>query len=244
MVVLSKLDDFGFAPVYPELAGKRVLLAGLSKSIGTDIVRAFAEQKTRLVLHFADDSEETPVVAEIAARSALDVRMFTCPLAAPNEIVKTTRRAIAAYDGLDAVVTLATLPAAIDPAAGEGDVEAAIARTLMAPCLVSRVVANRMRVTWTPGHVVNILAAARPQTRSSQLLAQMARSTLAALTRREAQARAEDNVRVNAVAPRSVGSSDRGGNDLSGQPDVASLALHLVSRRGENLSGLLFEAGA
>lgn len=242
MVVLSTLDDFGFAPVYPELAGKRVLLAGLSRSSGTDIVRAFAEQGTRLVLQFVEDSEEMQAVAEIAARTALDVQMFTCPLSVTSEIVKTTRRAIAAYGGLDAVVSVATLPATVDPSASEADVEAIIANTLMAPCLISRIVANRMRVTWTAGHVVNVLAPGKPLNRRSQLIAQMARSTLAGVTRREAQARAEDNVRINAVAPRSIG--DGGGSALSSEPDVASLALHLVSRRGENLSGLLFEAGA
>jgi NAD(P)-dependent dehydrogenase (short-subunit alcohol dehydrogenase family) len=245
MVVLSTLDDFGIAPAYPELVGRRILLAGLSKSTGADIVRTFAEQRTRLVLQFVEDCEETQVIAEMAASTALDVRMFTCPQSSANEIVKTTRRAIAAYDGLDAVVTVATLPTALDLAASEADVEAAISDTLMAPCLTSRVVANRMRATWTKGHVVTILSSPRPPNRRMQLVAQMARATLASLTRREAQARADDDVRVNAVAPRNLGGADVGGDlGLSAEPDIASLALHLISRRGENLSGIMFEAGA
>lgn len=242
MVVLSTLDDFGFAPVYPELAGKRVLLAGLSRSLGTDIVRAFAEQKARLVLQFVEDSEEMQAVAEIAAQSALDVQMFTCPLAAPTEIVGTTRRAIAAYGGLDAVVSVATLPNAVDPLASEKDIEGIISNALMAPCLISRIVANRMRVTWNAGHIVNVLAAGDAPSKRAQLVAQMARSTLAGVTKREAQARAEDNVRINAIAPRSLGGGM--GSTISSEPDIASLALHLVSRRGDNLSGMMFEAGA
>jgi 3-oxoacyl-[acyl-carrier protein] reductase len=245
MVVLSTLDEFGIAPAYPELAGRRIFLAGLSKSTGADIVRSFAEQRTRLVLQFVEDCEETQVIAEMAARTALDVSMFTCPLTSATDIVKTTRRAIAAYGGLDAAVTVATLPPALDISASEADVEAAISETLMAPCLITRVVANRMRTTWTKGHVVTILSSARRPDARMQLVAQMARATLASLTRREAQARADDDVRVNAVAPRHLGGMDLGaGSPLSAEPDIASLALHLISRRGENLSGIMFEAGA
>ena len=58
-MLMSVIDDVRVMPAYPELAGKRVLITGLTSSCGVDIVRAFAEHKGRLVLQFAEESEAT-----------------------------------------------------------------------------------------------------------------------------------------------------------------------------------------
>src|SRR5687768_18127655 len=79
-MLMSTLDGVETFPAYPELAGKRVLLTGLSRQHGVDIARAFAEHRTRLVLQVTDDCAETQAVAEIAAQAALDMRVFTGPL--------------------------------------------------------------------------------------------------------------------------------------------------------------------
>ena len=49
------LDEVEFAPEYPELAGKRVLITGVSGPLGVDVVRAFAEAGTRLVVQAVED---------------------------------------------------------------------------------------------------------------------------------------------------------------------------------------------
>src|SRR5215471_7995713 len=51
-----------WAPAYPELAGKRVLVTGLSSSCGVDVARAFSEHKARLILQFAEMSDETQAI--------------------------------------------------------------------------------------------------------------------------------------------------------------------------------------
>ena len=78
-------------PAYPELAGKRVLITGLTRSCGVDIARAFAEHKGRLVLQFAEESEATETMAEIAA-----------PVGAGDQGVRADRRGGRCRDALRA----------------------------------------------------------------------------------------------------------------------------------------------
>ena len=83
-MLMSTLDGVEAFPAYPELAGKRVLITGLSRTHGVDIARAFAEHRTRLVLQVAEDCAEMQAVAEIAAQSALEMRLFTGPCSMPT----------------------------------------------------------------------------------------------------------------------------------------------------------------
>src|SRR3989304_1011778 len=73
---MRAIEGAASAPCYPELAGKRILITGLSSSCGVDIVRAFAEHKTRLILQFDEMSEKMQTIAEIAAPHALAVKAF------------------------------------------------------------------------------------------------------------------------------------------------------------------------
>jgi 3-oxoacyl-[acyl-carrier protein] reductase len=59
------------------------------------------------------------------------------------------------------------------------------------------------------------------------------------MTAKEARAWASQGIRVNAVGPCVLGSA---GAALSNEPDVATLALHLASRKGRSLSGHVFDA--
>src|SRR5262245_5546684 len=69
-MLMSVVEGARWAPAYPELAGKRVLVTGLSSSCGVDVARAFADHKVRLILQFADPSDEAHAIAEIAAPHA------------------------------------------------------------------------------------------------------------------------------------------------------------------------------
>ena len=66
-MLMSVIEGARSAPAYPELAGKRVLVTGLSSSCGVDIARAFADHKARLILQFDEMNERTQAIAEIAA---------------------------------------------------------------------------------------------------------------------------------------------------------------------------------
>ena len=75
-MLMTTLDGIEFASTYPDLLGKRVLITGIDNAQGVDIARAFAEQRTRLVLHVNEMTPEMEVLGEIVSQGALDVRLF------------------------------------------------------------------------------------------------------------------------------------------------------------------------
>ena len=54
-------DDLDLAQfgLYPEIAGQRVLVTGITGERGIDMVRVFAEHGARLVLQMSETSEAT-----------------------------------------------------------------------------------------------------------------------------------------------------------------------------------------
>jgi len=106
--------------------------------------------------------------------------------------------------------------------------------------LTTRVVANRMRLTLTEGLVLNVMTMPATHTAGEAALAGVARATLAAFTRREAENWAENGIRVNAIGPRAA--TSEGGAYLTSEPDIASLALYLASKRGKSLTGYVFDS--
>jgi 3-oxoacyl-[acyl-carrier protein] reductase len=240
-MLMSTLDSVEMYPAYPELAGKRVLLTGLSRAHGVDIVRALAEHRTRLVVQLVEDCAETVAVAEVAAQTALDMRLFTGPFADPDAAIRFARTAVKSFGGLDVVINIAY---PVVPASGgtatERDIEQAVSAALTPAYVISRIAANRMRTTWTEGLILNVLTPATPASRAARGLTAVARATLAAMTRSEAQKWSADRIRINAVAPAVLSLGSVG--SLGCEPDVATLALELASRRGQDLSGIVFEA--
>ena len=238
-MLISEIEGLDFAPEYPELLGKRVLITGLSGSLGLEIARAFGEARTRLVLHTADEGPEAVALGEIVAERALDAKLFTGPFAGHQAILEFARNAFQSYGGIDAVVNVAQVT---EPAIGASDaeIERQVTDLLSVPCLVSKVAANRMRTTLTEGAILNIVTEPRGASARARMVAAIARSALAGLTRTEAQGSADAGIRINAIAP-AANFAERG-NRISGEPDVASLAMHLACSRGHQLSGLVFEA--
>ncbi len=238
-MLISTLDDVEFAPEYPELAGRRVLVTGVKGPLGVDVVRAFAEAQVRLVVQAVEDSPETQAMAEIIAPHALDVRLFSGPLDGSDAMLRFAREAAQKFGGLDCIINLAATGA---PPSGatETDIEALIADTLAMPVLATRVGVNRMRTMMCPGAIVNILSGPRQATGGAEMLSAIARTALGSFTRTEAELAAVDEIRINAIVPASRFSSPS--QVVSGTADVATLALHLASARGHALSGLVFEA--
>ena len=240
-MLTTTLDGLEFAPDHPDLVGRRVLVTGAAGAVGVEIARLFAEQRVRLVMQAPVAGPEVDAAAEIAARSAMDVRLYAGPLATPDDMLRFARTAVQCWGGLDVVVNVADV---IEPAdASEAAVERAVRDSLALACLVTRVAANRMRTTLTRGTILNVLALPRSAGARTRAVAAIARATLADLTRTEAGSWADDCIRVNAVAPAcGLGMPAATGADaLTGAADLASLALHLAGDRGAELSGLVFE---
>lgn len=224
---------------YPELAGKRILITGLDLHAGVDVARAFAEQSCRIVLHTMADGAEIDAVLEMLSQTASELQVYSDPLPDMESTVRFAQTAAKAFNGLDAVVNLVQFNAkAVANSANAHDVEGAISSEMRNACLVTRIAANRMRLTWSEGMVLNIMTCSPPQSDAEAALLSVARSMLAGMTRTEARQWADQAIRINAIAP---STEPEDGACLETEPDIAALALFLASPRGRDLSGLVFD---
>jgi len=240
-MLMSIIEGAQSVPAYPELAGKRVLIAGLTSACGVDIVRAFAEHKARLVLQLDETSESTQAIAEIAAPHALDIKAFGPVAADPEGVARFARNAVQAFGGLDVVVNLVPLAVPrLQPSATTSDIERIVAARLLVPCLLSRIAANRMALVMTAGLILNVAALAPPIEGPARAFASVVKAAMTGMTRAQAEEWAGKAIRFNAIAPQTAEAPAQPG--LAGEAQVAALALYLASGRGKALSGHVFEA--
>jgi NAD(P)-dependent dehydrogenase (short-subunit alcohol dehydrogenase family) len=240
-MLMSVLDGARLAPAYPRIAGKRVLITGLTSRCGVDVARVFAEHKTRLVLQFAETGQEMHTVAEIVAQDALEVSAFGRVGPQTDEVVRFARDAVKAFGGVDLVINFVQLSAQnANQLASVDAIERTIAERLAVPCLLSKIAANRMSLAWTEGLILNIATLPGAPHGANQAFAAVVKSTLAAMTRSLASEWADKAIRFNAIAPPTWPSAlDRG---ALAEAEMAQLALELASGRGKTLSGCLFES--
>ena len=240
-MLMSVIEGALSVPAYPELAGKRVLVTGLTSRCGVDVARAFAEHRGRLVLQFAEASETMETVAEIVAPDALEAKVYGPIGGETDDAVQFAKTAMQAFGGLDVVINLVSLEMHdVKPLATVADVERAVALQLTVPFLISKIAANRMSMVWNEGLILNIATLGRKANGPAQAFASVAKAGLTAMTRAQAEEWAGRAVRFNAIAPE-IGFVS-GGQGLSGEPDIAAMALYLASGRGKALSGHVFEA--
>ena len=225
-----------------ELRGARILITGLSAVAGVDVARAFAEINTRLIVHTTDMQPEITALVALLSQSAAEMKLYTDPIARPDDAIRLAQNAQQAYGGLDAVINLQSISRAeMQDIETQQQVEALIAAKLTPLTHITHVAANRMRVVLSEGSVLNVLTAPKPQNAREAAIAGIARTALAAMTRGEAGQWADQAVRINGVGPRSI-SAPAAGASLANEPDLAALALFLASRRGKTLSGHIFDA--
>ncbi len=240
-MLMSAVEGLEYGLAYPELAGKRVLITGVSSAMGVDIARALAELKARLVLQFQESSEEMQAVAEVLAPTAVDLAVYGAVESTSAEVVKFVRTAVTTFGGIDAAINIVPLTGVHRGAAlTAAQVEDQVADRLLLPCLVSRIVANRMRLMMTEGVILNIATLPGRPSGAERAFGMVAKTALATMTRKEAAQWGRDGIRFNAVAPQCGGVSVDPG--LAGEADIAALALYLASGRGRSLSGHVFDA--
>lgn len=242
---MSVVDELRHDAIYPELAGQRALVTGVSGAFGVDISRAFAEHAARLVLHTPSSCEQIHELASLLVQDASDLKLFETPLTDGDAATAFLQGpAQKAFGGLDVVVNLIRIDRSdLVGRIGLEEIEDLIAEKLVPATLIGRVAANRMRLTLTDGLILNVIATPRDQTPHEMALVDMIRATLATVTRQEAQNWADKGIRINAVGPSTLADELMGSRDmLGGEADVAALALYLASDRGKGLSGHVFDA--
>jgi 3-oxoacyl-[acyl-carrier protein] reductase len=227
-----------------ELSGARVLLTGVSAQSGVDVARAFADINARLIVQTRDLSPEITALIALLSQTASEIKLFTDPISRGDAAVRFAQTASQAYGGIDAVINLATISssemAAIDDDRG---VEDLVSAKLSPLAHLTGVTANRMRLVLNEGLILNVLTMPHPSNGREMAIASYARHALAAMTKSEAQAWANQGIRINSVGPRVViGGMASDGACLTNEPDIAALATYLASRRGRQLSGHVFDS--
>lgn len=242
-MLMSVVKDQSRNGHYPELTGARVMITGLAPGHGVDIARAFADHNCRLLLQTPKASPELDGVLEVLAKTARDIVVTTDEIANSDVAMRFAQRAVTSYGGLDVAINIARLNASDFIAhATSAEVEDKVAAVLSGPTSITRVLANRMRLTWTEGLILNIVTQGPVKTTAEAALGSLVRAALAAITREEAKNWASQAVRVNAVAPGDGQGTGSIRDGMSSEPEIAALALHLASKRGRALSGLVFDA--
>jgi 3-oxoacyl-[acyl-carrier protein] reductase len=226
-----------------ELQGARVLLTGLTASAGVDVARAFADLKSRLIVHTNDLSPEVTEVVALLSQSAREIKLYTNSIADADAAVLFAQSAAQAYGGLDAVINLSRISSAeVRFVETEADAEKLIADKLTPLAHLTDVAGNRMRVVLSEGVILNVLQMEPPVTRRDSAVASLMRTALAAMTKTEAHRWAEHGIRVNAIAPHVVaGEEGLTSANISSEPNMAALAVFLTSRYGAELSGHMFD---
>ncbi|MDX2288620.1 MAG: SDR family oxidoreductase [Hyphomicrobiaceae bacterium] len=242
-MLMRVADELRLGAVYPELAGIRVLVSGLTQRAGVDIARVFAEHHARLILRIAENSDELDALVAILSESATELAVFSDDVAtgADAAVDFAKHDAQRTFGGLEVAINVIEIDSGeLSLAGASGEVEDLVSAKLLAATLAGRVIANRMRLTHTQGLVLTVVLAAKPETASQAAVLAVVRATLAAITRGEAETWADQAIRFNAVAP--IETTGTGGFVLAGEADVAALALYLASRKGRGLSGHVFDA--
>jgi NAD(P)-dependent dehydrogenase (short-subunit alcohol dehydrogenase family) len=236
--------------LYPELEGARVLVTGISTGTGVDIARGFAEAGSRLVLQMTpgaepDAAEQSAALLQILANTATEIRATEQPMENSEALVRFAQGAAQAYGGLDAVINVIVPETGrLTHAATIDDIEDAVSDTLRSACLITRIAANRMSLTWTEGLILNAVLAPQPRTKADAAFNSILGSALATMTRVEAGNWAAKGIRINGIGPRAAATStsERKSSGLACEADIAALALHLASKRGQSMSGHMFDA--
>lgn len=241
-MLMSVIETEWGSAAFGELAGARVLVTGVGEASGVDVVRAFADHKARLIVHSADDGPQMTELCALLAQSAAELRHYAQPIADGDEAVRLAQNAAQDFGGLDAVVNLVVVTQDdLRCCRSQSEVEDLISTKLLPALMITRVAANRMSLTFAQGSILNVLVCPDAADSAGAALIGMLRTSLATITRKEAEAWAGKEIRINAVGPRSSVMPSAGAA-LSSEPDLAHLALYLASRKGRNLTGYTFDS--
>lgn len=226
----------------PEIMGSRVLISGLTPSSGFDIARSFADHGARLVVQSPDDSPAMTELGAVLSENAAEIRLFNDPLMSDEDARRLVQAAVQDFGGLDAVVNLVSVaPHAIAALETMDDVEGLVAETLRLPLALTDVAANRMRLVWTEGMILNVVRIGASRSGRAMMFADVLRARLADMTRGLAEDWAEAGIRVNAIAPPSSVAA-MSGDVAASDADLATVALDLASRRARSVTGHVLDA--
>ena len=238
-MLMSVIEPDLVSSVYGELAGARVLITGLTAKGGVDVARAFADHKARLIVHTPNLTQDLVELTAHLSEQACDVRLYDSELSNQDAAVRFAQRAATDFGGFDVVINFIAAEQPDPDLADFDELSAYVSETLLPATLVTGVAANHMRLLHNEGSILNVVSMAPAETARERAAASLVRASLAELTRRISEEWIDEGIRINAIGPRGAEPS---GHCLASEPEIASLALYLASRKGRQLTGQVFDA--
>jgi 3-oxoacyl-[acyl-carrier protein] reductase len=187
----------------PDLAGKVVLVTGASTGIGAAAARAFAGERSKVVVHYnASRSAAEAVAADIEAAGG-DAALVAGDVTVEADVERVVREAAAAFGRIDVLVNNAG--GMLGRVKIEDYTRAHIDRVLALNCtqvaLFVREVVPLMR-RQKAGNIINVTSiAARHGGGGGAILYAGAKGFVSTVTHGWAKELAADNIRVNALSP-------------------------------------------
>ncbi|HEY3504275.1 MAG TPA: SDR family NAD(P)-dependent oxidoreductase [Actinocatenispora sp.] len=191
---------------YPDLAGKVTVVTGGSRGIGAETCRAFAANGARVVVSGRDGAAIDAVVAGIRADGgeAVGVSADVSSLAAVAALRAGAERELGSVDVLVAFAGGSPAPPAPITEVSEADFRAAVDGNLMSTFFCLKTFLPPMLERGN-GSIVTMASAAARHVSRGPIAYAAAKSGVLTMTRQVARDVAASGVRVNAVAPASIG---------------------------------------
>ncbi|MFM7084962.1 MAG: SDR family oxidoreductase [Hyphomicrobium sp.] len=228
---------------YPELAGTRVVISGLTSSLGIELAEAFAHRNARLIISTADEAAQIALKKKKNLKKASRIE-FVDPskscIEPPSQFAQRVARTLGSIDTLINLISLSR-----EECSGKkniNEIEDLVVKKFSSAREITEVTANRMALTWCEGIILNALVMFTPQTDGEAGIAGLMKSTLAAMTHNQARRWADSAVRINAIGSKATLYDAMSGACLTSESDLAALAVYLASRQGQNLTGHMFDA--
>jgi len=183
-----------------DLAGKRILITGGSTGIGAAVVRGFAAQGARVVLHY--NASAAPA-EQLRAQFPEHITLLQGDMGADGEAARVVTEAARLLKGLDGLINnagsmLGRIPTTEATDAHFDDVLGLNAKSVWQ----ASVAAHPYLKAAGGGFIINTTSiAARNGGGNGAVLYGAAKSFVSSLTRGQAKEFVADHIRVNAVAP-------------------------------------------
>ena len=238
--------------LYPDLAGKRVLITGALEPEGAVLARAFAEHDCRLILQMGLEPSARSNWAEELRSVAHGMRVLPGDFRSRDGVDRFADAALRTHGGLDIIVNIARMPAELSAARDENELHALLAEGVRPLWQLSKRAIARMQADGVRGAVVNVLAETKAEGPRGFALHSLSKTALEAVTQAEATPAHQHGIRVyGLLEARAPGA--RTWDDLvattmdAANTDVLdtvwSSALFLASERGGFMNGATLAIG-
>ena len=234
------------------LEGKVAVISGGTRGIGNAIAWKFAEQGANLAIIATRDSERNKKAVKELSETGRDVRLYTCDVKDPEQVVSVAEEILADFGTVDVLVNNAGITRDnLLPSLSVMDIDDVIDVNLKGTIYLTRAFV-RSFVKQRHGNIVNISSVVGLMGNKGQANYAASKAGIIGFTKTIAKEYGRRNVRCNAIAPGYIATemtaalNEEQTNEIAkrlplgrlGQPDdVADLALFLAGDSSRYITG-------